>query len=337
MKLKKIATITLAGVMALGLLSACSGTGEDESTTTENVEETDTVTETEEPVVDETDEPEETDESDTTETTDETVEDELTVAEVMAINEDGSYSLTLYTLTEGAEAPTDYAAIDYRTGGVGINFGIAVDGEQYGQGSFHTFYASVNVAGDGDRAVRYGLDAGHVGHLVQVELLRYLRAYLGRIAVDGLAAANDDVGHADLADGHGERIARSQRVGAGEGAVGQQVAVIGSAVESFADDFSGAGRAHGQDADRRAGMLLLKAQGLFERIEVFGVKDRRQSCAVDRPFGGHGVLAHIARIGHLLCEHYYFQTHCLLFNDVRLSMYDDYCVANLRISRAWAK
>lgn len=113
----KFTAVALALLLCLGLLSACSGTGEDESATTENVEETDTVTETEEPVVDETDEPEETDESDTTddtadETTDETVEDELTVAEVMAINEDGSYSLTLYTLTEGAEAPTDYAAID---------------------------------------------------------------------------------------------------------------------------------------------------------------------------------------------------------------------------------
>lgn len=116
----KFTAVALALLLCLGLLSACSGTGEDESATTENVAETDTVTETEEPVVDETDEPdepEETDESDTTddttdETTDETVEDELTVAEVMAINEDGSYSLTLYTLTEGAEAPTDYAAID---------------------------------------------------------------------------------------------------------------------------------------------------------------------------------------------------------------------------------
>ena len=39
-------------------------------------------------------------------------EDALQIAEVTAIADDGTLSMTLYTLTEGAEEPTDYAAID---------------------------------------------------------------------------------------------------------------------------------------------------------------------------------------------------------------------------------
>ena len=40
----------------------------------------------------------------------------------------------------------------------------------------------------------------------------------------------------------------------------------------------------------------------FERIQIFGIEDRRQRRAVHRALGGHGVLAHVAGIGHLLCQ-----------------------------------
>lgn len=110
----KFTALALALILCLGLLSACS-TGGDDSAATDPAE-------SEEPAVTddaaESTEPEETDaaESETTDETDPAEEpaedDELEIAEVTAIADDGTLSMTLYTLTEGAEQPTDYAAID---------------------------------------------------------------------------------------------------------------------------------------------------------------------------------------------------------------------------------
>lgn len=117
----KFTALALALILCLGMLTACSS-GEDDSTVTDSVEseeptETNEVTESEEPT--ETDDAEETDPADETEDpADETEdpdaadEDALQIAEVTAIADDGTLSMTLYTLTEGAEEPTDYAAID---------------------------------------------------------------------------------------------------------------------------------------------------------------------------------------------------------------------------------
>ena len=77
----KFTALALALILCLGLLSACS-TGKDDSTA----------------ATDPAEEPAE--------------DDALEIAEVTAIADDGTLSMTLYTLTEGAEQPTDYAAID---------------------------------------------------------------------------------------------------------------------------------------------------------------------------------------------------------------------------------
>ena len=87
----KFTALALALILCLGLLSACS-TGGDDSAATDAAE-------SETP--DETDPAEEPAE-----------DDALEIAEVTAIADDGTLSMTLYTLTEGAEQPTDYAAID---------------------------------------------------------------------------------------------------------------------------------------------------------------------------------------------------------------------------------
>lgn len=110
----KFTALALALILCLGLLSACS-TGDDDSAATDPAE-------SEEPAVTddaaESAEPEETDaaESETPDETDPAEEpaedDALEIAEVTAIADDGTLSMTLYTLTEGAEQPTDYAAID---------------------------------------------------------------------------------------------------------------------------------------------------------------------------------------------------------------------------------
>lgn len=93
--MKSIA-LALALILCLGLLTACTGSSSDEDSQAP-------VEVTEEPV-EETEEP--------AEETDEAAGDGLLIAEVTAVNEDGSCSLLLYDLAEGAQEPADYADID---------------------------------------------------------------------------------------------------------------------------------------------------------------------------------------------------------------------------------
>lgn len=93
--MKSIA-LALALILCLGLLTACTGSSSDEDSQAP-------VEETEEPV-EETEEP--------AEETDEAAGDGLLIAEVTAVNEDGSCGLLLYDLAEGAQEPADYAYID---------------------------------------------------------------------------------------------------------------------------------------------------------------------------------------------------------------------------------
>lgn len=109
-KYVKFIAIALSLALCLGMLSACSS-GEEDSAETDPVE-------SEEPVVtdgaEESEVPEETEKPEVTgEPTEEPAEETaLQIAEVTAIADDGTLSMTLYTLTEGAEEPSDYAAID---------------------------------------------------------------------------------------------------------------------------------------------------------------------------------------------------------------------------------
>lgn len=99
----KFTALALALILCLGLLSACSTGGEDSATTDPAESETPAVT----------DDAAGSETPDTTDPAEEPAEDDaLEIAEVTAIADDGTMSMTLYTLTEGAEQPTDYAAID---------------------------------------------------------------------------------------------------------------------------------------------------------------------------------------------------------------------------------
>ena len=104
-----------------------------------------------------------------------------------------------------------------------------------------------------------------VGHLRQAQLLGHLRTHLRRIAVDGLAAGDDHVGH-DLAQGARKGVGGGQRVGAGELAVGKQISPVGAAEHRVADDVGGTLRTHRQDVHRRALDGVLEPQGGLQRI-----------------------------------------------------------------------
>ena len=161
-------------------------------------------------------------------------------------------------------------------------------------------------------AVLHLVHARHVGHLVQVELLCHLRAHLGRVAVNGLTASDDDIGHTDLADSLAEGVARGQRVGTGKGAVSEQISVVGPAEKALADHIRGTRRSHRQDRNRRSGMLFFQSQRLFQRIEVLGVENGRQSGTVHRSLRRHGIRPHVSGVGYLLGKYYNFQTHISL-------------------------
>ena len=144
--------------------------------------------------------------------------------------------------------------------------GRAVDGDHQRQRGLDDLHAAVYHAADGGLAVLYLEYLLGVGYLVQAKLLRHLRPHLGGVAVDGLAAADDEVNVADLLDGRGQGVARGQRVCSGEEAVGEQPAGVGAAVEAFTYDFTGTRWTHGQQSHRGAGVLLFDAERLLQGI-----------------------------------------------------------------------
>ena len=150
-----------------------------------------------------------------------------------------------------------------------------------------------------------------ISNLRQSQLLSHLRAYLCRIAVDGLAAADDDVIIAYLPDGGGKGVGSGQRIGSGKSAVGQQIAVVGAAVKSFTDNFGCASRSHGQDGYGGARMCIFQPESLLKGIQVFGVEDGGECRAVNGSVGFHGIFPNVACVGNLFCQYNDFQTHVI--------------------------
>src|SRR5699024_9208608 len=127
-------------------------------------------------------------------------------------------------------------------------------------------------------------DVGDIGDLGQVQLLGDLGADLGGIAVNGLAAAENDIvgADADLVDGGSQDLAGGEGVGTAELAAGHQHAAVSAASDQLAQHALGRGRAHGDDDDLAAG-LLFQLQGGLDGVQVIGVGD-----------GGHGGAVHRA-------------------------------------------
>ncbi len=52
---------------------------------------------------------------------------------------------------------------------------------------------------------------------------------------------------------------------------------------------------------------VLHLESHFECVEIFGIEDSGKSGTVDRTLRSHGILAHVARVGHLLGQDYDFR------------------------------
>ena len=129
-----------------------------------------------------------------------------------------------------------------------------------------------------------------------------MRPYLGRIPVDGLTAAQDNVYRADFADGLAEGVAGGKGVGGGELAVGQQHDPVGAPVQGLTQDLGRRRRTHRQHRDRAA-VTVLDLEAHLQRVQVLGVHYRRQGGAVDRTLFGHGLAGKVLGVGDLLDTH----------------------------------
>ena len=149
-----------------------------------------------------------------------------------------------------------------------------------------------------------------VGHLIETQFLCYLRTHLGGVAVDGLTTSDDDIHVTNLLDGGSQCVRGGEGVGTCEKSVSEQPTCVGTTEETLSDDFAGAWRTHGEQANGAARILFLETQCLFEGVEVFRVEDCGQCGAVHGALGRHGVFTHISRVGHLLGKHHDFQCFC---------------------------
>ena len=183
-------------------------------------------------------------------------------------------------------------------GGAGLVGGID-DGDEDGQAGFEDFPAVADVAADADGFVGEVDEFFEVGDLGDVEFFGELGADLGGVAVDGLAAAEDEIVLGDFAYGLGEDVGSGEGVGGGGAAVIEKDGAIGAAAEGFAEDFAGGEGSHGDDGDGAA-EAFADLEGGFEGVEVFGVEDGGQGGPIDRAVGFHGVAGDVGSVGNLL-------------------------------------
>ena len=153
-----------------------------------------------------------------------------------------------------------------------------------------------------------------VGHLVQAQLLGYLRTHLSGIAIDSLTTANHHIHMPDflvnLLDGFGKKISSGQGVGTGTLTVGKQPTTVGSAIEALTNDLTGTRGTHRYHTHLDVvGISVLDAESLLQGVQVLGVEDGRKCGTVDRTLCSHGILTHVSRVRYLLGKYYNVQLH----------------------------
>ena len=151
-------------------------------------------------------------------------------------------------------------------------------------------------------------DLFDVADLRELEFFRNLRPDLGGVAVDGLAAAEDQIDLADLLRAAGERIACRKGIGSGERAVGHQNRFIRTAVKRLPENLGGSRHSHRGNHHADA-VTVFELQGQFQRIQILRIEDRRERGPVHGPFRRHCVAGDVLGIRNLFDEHEYGITH----------------------------
>ena len=132
-----------------------------------------------------------------------------------------------------------------------------------------------------------------------MQLLGDLGTHLGRVAVDGLTAAQHDVVglHAHLVDGSGQDLRGGVCIGAAELTGGHQNRLIGAHSQSFPQHTGSGGGAHGHHDDLAAGGVL-DLQGGLQSVHIIGVRNGLHGRTVQSAVRIHRHLA--GGIGNLL-------------------------------------
>ena len=132
-----------------------------------------------------------------------------------------------------------------------------------------------------------------------MQLLGDLRANLGRIAVDGLTAAHDDVVilHTDGGDGCGQNLRGGICIGAAELTGRHQHTLVRAHGHQLTQHARCGGRTHGDDDDLAA-RGVLELQGGLHGVHVVRVGDRLHGRTVQSAVRIHRHLA--GGIGNLL-------------------------------------
>ena len=105
-------------------------------------------------------------------------------------------------------------------------------------------------------AILAGGDLLGVCHLWPAEPLGRLGAYVCRVAVDGLASGQYEVG-LNLACRHCQRVGCGHGVGTGKAAVREEYSLVGSAVYAVTQHLLGSLRAHAYQYDSAARNTIL--------------------------------------------------------------------------------
>ena len=148
------------------------------------------------------------------------------------------------------------------------------------------------------------LEVLHVGDLRQVEVLGNLGTHLGGVAVDGLAAGDNQV-VIHCAQGTGDSAGGGQGIGTAKLAVGEQDGSVDAHGEGFAQDGLGLGKTHGDDRDVCT-VFIFQLKGELQTTLVVGVHDAGNAFADER--AGLGVDFHLGSVRHLFYANYYIHS-----------------------------
>ncbi len=112
-------------------------------------------------------------------------------------------------------------------------------------------------------------------------MLGHFRADLGRVTIDRLLAANDQVKFADFANTGRQRIGGSQCISTAKCSITKEDGVIRSHGETFTQCFLALHRAHAEHGDAAA-KLIPQGQCHFQSMLVMWIDDARHTLAHQR-------------------------------------------------------
>ena len=179
---------------------------------------------------------------------------------------------------------------------------LRADRDERGELCAHALHAVLQRAVAHDPAV-LNVDTACKGYLRDAEIRRRCGACLGGVAIDRVAAEQQQVKIAYLLRGLGKGVGRGESVRAAEGAVREQVRLVAAEGESLFQHLFRLRGAHADRNDCRA-VLLLELDGGLDRVRVERIYHALHALAAQVP--GLGIELDVVRVRHLFDKNKYF-------------------------------